>query len=1302
MEASDGKEISDQEKSNFERVHDYQRIAKENGDRIILNPEIAIDHLTFDKAVLSKEDILRYANSHSYGDKQLWEVYENIVNSDKIIKLGKDDNGIERFTSKEMLNAEQEMFRNAIQLSYDYNHKIEESYIFQTIKNYSMSEYQLDAFRHIVNGSDICSVVGYAGSGKSYMIGAVREAYEAQGYDVKGVALSGISAEGLRESSGINSRTIHSQLLAWKNGRKTLTKNSVLVVDEAGMVGTRLMHELLSHVKKANAKIILVGDIQQLQAIEAGGPFRGLIERTGYFELTEIRRQDKDWQKQATIHLSGEKDDIEKAIQAYHDNGNIKFSEDFEKSKTNLIEDWTRNIYAQSTDRIILAYRNKDVSELNLLAREELKNAGLIDNIDHAILTNKGIRQFAIKDRVMFLENNYSMGVRNGSLGTIRNIQKDFISVRLDNGTEIVFDYHDEYNNFDHGYAATVHKTQGVTVDNSYILGSRHFDKHLAYVSMTRHREDVNLYVSHDEYLGFKNLNTLKNILSTSREKDLVMDYAIPRNIFKESFFEKSLRMYQESDGLFPTVKNILNDGKDRLQSIFSRDKNKSNLEENKFSDEKLNVNKSFDHLTDKEAVFPEKDISKQKNTHSIKSSSDLVSLKDGKYTYSKMLETETKMFEIAARLSKKFHHPVSKNISQKAIQARTLTLTQQKAYDYVLNSGSVSVIVGYAGSGKSYMMGALKDAYESQGYDVKGAALSGIAAEGLQTSTGIISRTIFSQLAAIEKNPNELNKNSVLLIDEAGMIGTRQLTEILKHARNADAKVILVGDNKQIQSIEAGGALRGIMEHVGFAELDEVRRQNVKWQKEATVHLSGREGDAEKAFEAYHSHGNIHFSRDFDESKEALIKDWSANLKDDKSDKIILAYRNVDVHDLNALAREKMEDAGLLGKDKIIINVEKPDYIKKTEGFGLKVDNIVDKSKGERIFSTGDRIIFLKNDDTLEIKNGSIGTLKHTHGGVFHVALDNGKDIVFSPHNFKYFDHGYATTIHKSQGMTVDNSYVLGTRHLDKNLSYVAMTRHREKVNLYVSNDKKMGFSGINHLKKSMSTLHEKELIKDYLEPKGTPSVQRDNATEKQFERYCDLVGKQYQSQAYFSDHKVSISMNDKRFQGKILYEQPSGDIALPHTNEKGVCGVEILVKNRDYEKEYLQGSKKGLWISNCFKNDTKLVITNRPLDAVSYHEIKKEGLKTRYVCIDEDLPKVQTKLIERMTQKLNPGAEIIIATHPENSKKIKSFVSSHGHKVTIDCPENGKNWNEELRHHKTLVQEQNKQQGKDNGLSR
>ncbi|MFM6829140.1 MAG: AAA family ATPase, partial [Novosphingobium sp.] len=363
-------------------------------------------------------------------------------------------------------------------------------------------------------------VVGYAGTGKSAMLGVAREAWERAAYAVRGVALSGIAAENLEAGSGIASRTIASLEHAWSKGNDLLASRDVLVVDEAGMVGTRQLERVLSCAADAGAKVVLVGDPQQLQAIEAGAAFRALYERHGGVEITEIRRQHVGWQRDATRHLATGR--TGEAIRAYDEHGLVHLANTRDVAREALIDRWDGARQADpSASRIILTHTNDEVRELNLLARDRMRMAGDLGK-DATIETARGERQFASGDRIMFLRNERGLGIKNGTLGTVEAAHPARLAIRNDDGRKVAFDTKD-YAHVDHGYAATIHKAQGVTVDRSHVLATPGMDSHASYVAFSRHRDGMDLHYGKDD---FADQSKLVRLLGRERVKDMASDHA--------------------------------------------------------------------------------------------------------------------------------------------------------------------------------------------------------------------------------------------------------------------------------------------------------------------------------------------------------------------------------------------------------------------------------------------------------------------------------------------------------------------------------------------------------------------------------------------------------------------------------------------------------------------------------------------------------------------------------------------------------------------------------------------------------
>jgi hypothetical protein len=380
---------------------------------------------------------------------------------------------------------------------------------------------QRAALEHIVRPDGLSIIVGYAGTGKSALLGVARDGWEQAGYRVTGLALSGIAAENLESGSGIASRTIASLEHQWGQGRELPTSRDILVVDEAGMIGTRQMERIVREAEKRGAKLVLVGDPEQLQAIEAGAAFRTIAERHGAQEISEVRRQREDWQRDATRHLATGR--TAEAIRAYEDAGHIHAAETREAARANLVQRWDRaRQAAPSETRVILTHTRDEVAELNQLARERLRASGELGD-DVTIGTARGARDFARGDRIMFLRNERSLGVKNGSLGVVESATATRMAVLMDDGRAVAFDAKD-YADIDHGYAATIHKSQGVTVDRAHVLATPGLDRHAAYVALSRHRSSVDLHYGQDD---FTDQDRLVRTLARERAKDMASDYAI-------------------------------------------------------------------------------------------------------------------------------------------------------------------------------------------------------------------------------------------------------------------------------------------------------------------------------------------------------------------------------------------------------------------------------------------------------------------------------------------------------------------------------------------------------------------------------------------------------------------------------------------------------------------------------------------------------------------------------------------------------------------------------------------------------
>jgi Ti-type conjugative transfer relaxase TraA len=524
-----------------------------NAAKISQKPDMILSIVTGEKSVFDQHDVARALHRTIDDQAAFQPLFAAIMASPVLVELQPADpkapNGgtLARYSTTDMVALEGWMSAVAAGMAARHSHAVNAPQIDHGIEQLNitlrqqgavaaapaahasavpgLTDEQVAAVRHVTKPSAISAVVGYAGAGKSTMLAAARNAWESAGYRVAGAALAGKAAEGLQLSSDIAARTLASWEASWLLDRDKLGPKDVLVIDEAGMIGSRQLQRFVEAAQIARAKLVLVGDNEQLQAIGAGAPFRAIVEQIGVATLQDIRRQRHNWQRAASVAFA--RHDTAAALQAYDSSGAIRHRVDRDKALAGLVRDYLDDLVAHPDgSRVALAHRRADVHDINLRVRSARKGAGDLAEEDVAVVTRDGERAFATGDRLVLLENNRDMNVRNGMLGTVRAVSSGSIDVQLDaDGTDTARRVHIDagtYNAFDHGYALTIHKTQGATVDRALVFASATMDRHLTYVAMTRHREAAALYVDRQE---FANRAALLKRLGRDGSKETTLDY---------------------------------------------------------------------------------------------------------------------------------------------------------------------------------------------------------------------------------------------------------------------------------------------------------------------------------------------------------------------------------------------------------------------------------------------------------------------------------------------------------------------------------------------------------------------------------------------------------------------------------------------------------------------------------------------------------------------------------------------------------------------------------------------------------
>lgn len=372
-----------------------------------------LNDISKNESVFTDKTLKRTIAKQSDNIEVINKILTQIKSSPELLAIGPGEDGRERYTTRFLFDLENSLQDISDVLHGRNSHAVKTKIIDKAIKKFGLKNDQENAIRHILKGPDITAMVGRAGTGKSYSLKVAANAWESSGFRVHGIALAGIAAQNMQNDSNIHSKTIASFCLALKEKRLALTKRDIVVMDEAGMTDSNSFFDVLNAVKKARAKLVLVGDHAQLQPVGPGAPFRALLERIGFAELTTIRRQNEAWQREATSKFARGK--VEEALEVYHQHKCIEILDNPNKAMEKLVEDWQMTLKNKETtlDQIlILAYRNIDVDALNLLVRERLINQGSIDK-SVTFKRIKGDISVSIGERLVFLENNEQIGVRN-------------------------------------------------------------------------------------------------------------------------------------------------------------------------------------------------------------------------------------------------------------------------------------------------------------------------------------------------------------------------------------------------------------------------------------------------------------------------------------------------------------------------------------------------------------------------------------------------------------------------------------------------------------------------------------------------------------------------------------------------------------------------------------------------------------------------------------------------------------------------------------------------------------------------
>jgi hypothetical protein len=416
--------------------------------------------------------------------------------------------------------------------------------------------------------------------------------------------------------------------------------------------------------------------------------------------------------------------------------------------------------------------------------------------------------------------------------------------------------------------------------------------------------------------------------------------------------------------------------------------------------------------------------------------------LEERRWSTPELLAVEQRLVTAATGRAGEHTAVVSHDAVRAALQAHPSAGTDQAGMvrDLCQGGAGVALVVGRAGTGKTFALGIARHAFQLDGHRLLATAPTGIATVSLEAEGFEEVATCDRLLADLDRRQEQLDNRTVLVVDEASMLGSRKLARLLDHAEQAQAKVVLVGDDRQLSAIDAGGGFRALRLRLGASELTENRRQQQAWEREALELV--RAGLVEEAVAAYREQERVVAAESKPAATLALLSDWWAAYQDSQreptEDVVLLAYRRGEVDRLNSACQQLLAARGRLGHDRLQVE--------------------------DRKLAVGDRVVCGHNAIAqLGVANGTRGTITALDPDqrtlTIRVDGKNAREVTLPGwyldgrsrgERNRRVDLAYATTGHRAQGLTRWRALVRLTGLEDANWLYVQLSRARQDTRLY------------------------------------------------------------------------------------------------------------------------------------------------------------------------------------------------------------------------------------------------------------
>jgi len=486
------------------------------------------------------------------------------------------------------------------------------------------------------------------------------------------------------------------------------------------------------------------------------------------------------------------------------------------------------------------------------------------------------------------------------------------------------------------------------------------------------------------------------------------------------------------------------------------------------------NYKKYLARLTSRKSVFSKAALERAIKVSGMDSAEEISRLQDqgilvelfdavsGKslnmFTTSQIRQEEEAVVQQATELSLRFGYSVDKSAINKALSKYdSLTEDQREAFDYALSDGGLKIIEGLAGAGKSHTLKAVRTALEASGYNVIGVShlnsvVADMAADGFKGARTVGSLTWHYDFAQKEGNslyrmPFRLDSKTVLIVDEAAMLSVKQDKKLFDMVKATGAKLIYVGDHRQLDSIERGGMFKHYAMKIGSRKLTTLFRYKSQWLAGCAAQFANYNFAKGLNLLAANSKNSLFWSDKLSDAQEDLVCEWSKDNLSGKKTSFVFAYTNAEVDSLNSRIQAVRLEAGAVSH---LASFD----IEFNKGNNLVGNKRISIGQGDRLQFKKTAYLLTKDKKKIKVANGFLGTVQKisADGMSIAVRLDTGDLAYINTEEYKHFDLGYAGTIYKGQGKTLDQTYLLHNRVWNSSAAYVALTRGRHPPKLFVA----------------------------------------------------------------------------------------------------------------------------------------------------------------------------------------------------------------------------------------------------------